>query len=121
MIPDATTPTQTQATRVFFLVAGFVAVFACHVAIPFLFISAIRRHTLPHAIDAALDAIDLGLWLIVIPLVTAFAAYCFLLRRFGVARLDQHENRLQRRSIAAITALVSAYCQVYLWFNTFGT
>jgi uncharacterized membrane protein len=118
---DSATATRTQAARVFWLFVGVSAVFASHVAIPFYFISFIRRYKLPHAIEAALAGIDLGLWLIVIPFLAAFAAYCFLLRRSAIAHLDQHESRLQRRCIAAVTALVSGYCQVFLWFNTFGT
>jgi len=78
MIRNSEASMKPQTIRACIYLGWMIVVFAAHIAIPFSLISALNRRTAPPAIEAAIDRIDLGFWLIVpsFSLSSRFIAFC---------------------------------------------
>src|SRR5262245_43512810 len=101
------------------LVAGTIGVFAAHVWLPFLFVSASRSGVLPQWLDALPEAMDPGLWLILLPAVLAVAAYNLVFRHSGVAGMAN--RRWIRWPMAFVAAFLSMWVLMFVIFNSFGS
>jgi hypothetical protein len=101
------------------LCVGGASVFAAHVALPFLFVSASRSGWIPRRLDSLTNMVDPAIWLILLPFVIAFFGYNYVFGRCGMS--DLAKRPLIRWVMAFVAALSSLWLEMFVVFNTFGS